>query len=372
MNAGMLGFFSGFPDRRFPDGIAERLRTELTDRESLTFVSAWPEDGRRNDEDAAGMHRMFAERGMGFARFGVIDARTEAAEARRMIREASCVFLMGGHATNQMRMIREKGIADEIRENRGVILGVSAGAMNMGKRCVDVWESPEPYDGLGLADLTVKAHFGTEEDGLAQTLRRISMELPVCAMEDESAVFIKADGTACAGALHWIDRGTVLPFSPEILTRRGSAETEILLRQAEDILKAEPWYTAAMSNLSALLAESLPDLNWAGFYLLRDGRLVVGPFQGKPACIHIPVGKGVCGTAAAQNRMQVVPDVHAFPGHIACDSASASEIVIPIRGDGEIRAVLDIDSPVPNRFGAADAAALADFVRTTEKHISWE
>lgn len=370
MNARMLGFFSGFPDRRFPGGIAERLRAELTERESLVFVSAWPEDGRRNDEDAEGMHRMFAERGTGFARFGVIDARTEAEEARRMIREASCVFLMGGHATKQMRMIREKGIADEIRRNRGVILGVSAGAMNMGKRCVDIWESPEPYDGLGLADLTVKAHFGTEEDETAETLRQVSMELPVCAMEDESAVFITEDGVTCEGAPRWIDRGAALPFSAEIPARRK--EAEILLRQAEDILKAEPWYTAAMSNLSALLKESLPDLNWAGFYLLRDGRLTVGPFQGKPACIHIPAGKGVCGTAAAQNRMQVVPDVHAFPGHIACDSASASEIVIPIRGGGAVRAVLDIDSPVRDRFGAADAAVLADFVRTIEKHISWE
>lgn len=146
----------------------------------------------------------------------------------------------------------------------------------------------------------------------------------------------------------------------------------LLLQQAEGILDAEPWYTAAMSNLSALVASSMEGLNWAGFYLYRNGRLVVGPFQGKPACIHIPAGKGVCGTATAQDRIQVVPDVHAFPGHIACDSASASEIVIPIHGDGRIRAVLDIDSPVKDRFTEKDAAGLAEFVRLIEKKISWE
>ena len=140
---------------------------------------------------------------------------------------------------------------------------------------------------------------------------------------------------------------------------RKTTDYALLLQQAEGMLDVEPWYMAAMSNLSALIASSIEELNWAGFYLLRNGRLVVGPFQGKPACIHIAAGKGVCGTAVAQDRIQVVPDVHAFPGHIACDSASASEIVIPIHGGGEIRAVLDIDSPVPDRFSAEDAAGLA-------------
>ena len=102
-----------------------------------------------------------------------------------------------------------------------------------------------------------------------------------------------------------------------------------LTRQAEALLEAEPWAIAAFSNLSALLMQTMPDLNWAGFYLVRHGGLTVGPFQGKPACIHIPFGKGVCGTAAAEDRTQLVPDVHQFPGHIACDDASASEMVIP-------------------------------------------
>ena len=146
----------------------------------------------------------------------------------------------------------------------------------------------------------------------------------------------------------------------------------LLTQQASGILEEEPWYTAAMSNLSALIAESLADLNWAGFYLIRDQQLTVGPFQGKPACIHIPVGKGVCGTAILQDRMQVVPDVHAFPGHIACDSASASEIVIPIHSGDRIAAVLDIDSPVKDRFSAEDAEGLTELVRLIEQKISWE
>ena len=145
----------------------------------------------------------------------------------------------------------------------------------------------------------------------------------------------------------------------------------LLAQQASGILDAEPWYTAAMSNLSALIAESMADLNWAGFYLIRGQQLTVGPFQGKPACIHIPVGKGVCGTAILQDRMQVVPDVHEFPGHIACDSASASEIVIPIHSGERIAAVLDIDSPVKGRFTEVDREGLEKLVKVIEKGVSW-
>ena len=142
--------------------------------------------------------------------------------------------------------------------------------------------------------------------------------------------------------------------------------------QAEGMLEAEPWYVAVFSNLSALIMDTLPELNWAGFYLVRDGGLTVGPFQGKPACIHIGSGKGVCGTAVGKDETVVVPDVHLFPGHIACDSASESEIVIPVHGDGRIRAVLDIDSPVKNRFSAEDRAGLESLVRTIEGRVKWE
>ena len=132
----------------------------------------------------------------------------------------------------------------------------------------------------------------------------------------------------------------------------------MIWEQATGLLEAEPWYVAALSNLSALIMDMLPDLNWAGFYLMKDGRLVVGPFQGKPACIHIDPGKGVCGTAVSRNETIAVPEVHLFPGHIACDGASESEIVIPVRENGRVLAVMDIDSPVKNRFSEEDRTGL--------------
>jgi len=147
---------------------------------------------------------------------------------------------------------------------------------------------------------------------------------------------------------------------------------QLLAEQAKGILEAEPWYVSALSNLSSLIASSLPDLNWAGFYLFRNGKLTVGPFQGKPACIHIAPGKGVCGTAAAGNETVLVPDIHQFPGHIACDSTSVSEIVIPIHADGKVAAVLDIDSPVRNRFTPEDREGLEKLVRLIEEKLSWK
>ena len=144
-----------------------------------------------------------------------------------------------------------------------------------------------------------------------------------------------------------------------------------LTGQAEGMLEAEPWYVAALSNLSALIMAMLPDLNWAGFYFVRDGGLTVGPFQGKPACIHIGSGKGVCGTAVARDETVLVPDVHQFPGHIACDSASASEIVIPVHAEGRVAAVLDIDSPLKDRFTPEDREGLEQLVRIIEEGISW-
>ena len=157
-------------------------------------------------------------------------------------------------------------------------------------------------------------------------------------------------------------------------TEKGSANMDyrVICEQASGLLEAEPWYVAALSNISALVMDSLPDLNWAGFYLMRDGRLVVGPFQGKPACIHIDPGKGVCGTAVSRNETVVVPDVHLFPGHIACDGASESEIVIPVRENGQVRAVMDIDSPVKSRFSPEDRAGLEALVRAIEERVSWE
>ena len=140
-----------------------------------------------------------------------------------------------------------------------------------------------------------------------------------------------------------------------------------LCAQLAAITDGIPYETANLANASALLWEHLEGINWAGFYKMEDGKLVLGPFQGKPACIVIPVGRGVCGTAVAENATQLVANVHDFPGHIACDSASNSEIVIPIRKDGGIWGVLDIDSPLFGRFSAEDQAGLEQFAAILEQ-----
>jgi len=141
----------------------------------------------------------------------------------------------------------------------------------------------------------------------------------------------------------------------------------LLCQSLAAITDGVPYETANLANASALIREYLPDLNWAGFYKMTGGKLVLGPFQGKTACIEIAVGRGVCGTAALENKTQLVPDVHQFPGHIACDCASNSEIVVPIRVDGKIWGVLDIDSPVIGRFSEEDKNGLEDFVKILEK-----
>ena len=138
---------------------------------------------------------------------------------------------------------------------------------------------------------------------------------------------------------------------------------ELIISQAQQLAADSEWDITLYANISALIYDSFEDLNWAGFYLMRDGRLHLGPFQGKVACTVIPVGKGVCGTAVERGEVIRVDDVHAFPGHIACDSASESEIVLPIRRNGEIIGVLDIDSPIRARFSEEDEKAL---VRITE------
>lgn len=143
----------------------------------------------------------------------------------------------------------------------------------------------------------------------------------------------------------------------------------LLSRKLQALTEGIPYQIANLANASALLWQELPDINWAGFYLMEDGALILGPFQGKTACIRIPVGKGVCGTAVAEDTAQLVPDVHAFPGHIACDSASRSEIVIPIRNSGEIFGVLDIDSPFEGRFSENDLEGLARFVEILEQAL---
>ena len=129
-----------------------------------------------------------------------------------------------------------------------------------------------------------------------------------------------------------------------------SARCEAIYDQACALVEGETHLLANLSNLAALLYDALSEVNWVGFYLLDGGELVLGPFCGKPACIRIQPGRGVCGTALAQARTQLVPDVHAFPGHIACDGASRSELVVPLRLDGRVVGVIDLDSPTPARF----------------------
>lgn len=136
-----------------------------------------------------------------------------------------------------------------------------------------------------------------------------------------------------------------------------------LARELEALVAGERDAVANAANAAALLFHGLPDLNWAGFYLMRGGELVLGPFQGRPACLRIPLGRGVCGTAAAQSRSLVVADVHAFPGHIACDAASRSELVVPLLRDGAVIGVLDLDSPVPGRFDDDDRAGCETLAR---------
>ncbi|GBR23034.1 hypothetical protein GCM10010937_05420 [Gluconobacter japonicus] len=146
--------------------------------------------------------------------------------------------------------------------------------------------------------------------------------------------------------------------------------TEDLLPTVESVVSSEPDMIANMANIAALLFEALPDINWSGFYLWKEDQLVLGPFQGRLACTRIPLGKGVCGTVAAQKTTLVVPDVHAFPGHIACDAASESEIVIPVLKEGALIGVLDIDSPIKNRFQDADRILLEKIVSALEKTLT--
>lgn len=154
-------------------------------------------------------------------------------------------------------------------------------------------------------------------------------------------------------------------------TYKGSKEKqyEMLHKQLKALLEDEPNRIANLSNASALLNQFLNETNWVGFYLMEDVELVLGPFQGLPACVRIPLGKGVCGTAAGENKTMRVEDVHAFPGHIACDAASQSEIVIPLVKDGVVIGVLDIDSPVKSRFDEEDQKGLETFAEVLTKYI---
>ncbi|MCC3374608.1 GAF domain-containing protein [Cohnella sp. REN36] len=154
-------------------------------------------------------------------------------------------------------------------------------------------------------------------------------------------------------------------FQPQSYGADRAANEKLLLEQLRHLIDGEPNRIANLANASALLRTYLTEINWVGFYLLEGGELVLGPFQGLPACVRIPLGRGVCGTSAARGETIRVPDVHQFPGHIACDAASQSEIVVPLRSaDGELLGVLDIDSPVKARFDEDDQRFLERFALT--------
>lgn len=151
-----------------------------------------------------------------------------------------------------------------------------------------------------------------------------------------------------------------------------NVDYDLLTAQLRGLIGQDSYFVPALSNAAALLWETLEDINWVGFYFVRDNQLVLGPFQGKVACIHIQKGRGVCGTAWETDTVQLIPNVHEFPGHIACDSASNSEIVIPIHSKGEVVAVLDIDSPYLNRFTNDDKNGLIKVSNLLSSSLSWD
>jgi peptidase E len=172
-------------------------------------VSAWPADYAKNDYESTGMHGMFEEIGLPFTQYYILDDRIEPLYAVQLIREASCIFLMGGHPGLQLRFIQEKGLNSAICESPAVIFGVSAGAINMAKRSLDTKESPVPYAGLGLADITVKPHFEPTNQQVKSGLLEISMNLPIYAMEDDSAIFVADGKTSTTGVIHHINKGKI-------------------------------------------------------------------------------------------------------------------------------------------------------------------
>lgn len=208
-----FGFFSGFPDRRFPCEIAERLKATLCSCESLVFVSAWPSDYEQNDADSDGMHEMFVEWGLGFGCHCVIDERTDAATAAELIRSADCVFFMGGHPGLQFGLIQNLGIDKAICESDSTVLGVSAGSINMARRSLDTKESLVPYDGMGLADVTIKPHFEPENKQVLADLLQVSAELPIYATTDNSAIFVVGGKTEFIGEIYLVDKGEIKSIS---------------------------------------------------------------------------------------------------------------------------------------------------------------
>ncbi len=203
MRKELLGVFSGFPEHHFPEEIAERLRAELTDRDSIVFITACPAAYEQNDADCEGMYEMFAEQGLPYGMHTVLDQRTDPEKARELVKQADCIFLMGGGVCKeQLALLREKGCYDALKDSHAAIFGVSAGAMNMACQTVDFHDSLEAFDGLGFTNLTVSCHHDETDTWRYEQTLRMSEDRIVYAMEDRSAFFIKkgkidAIGTIC-------------------------------------------------------------------------------------------------------------------------------------------------------------------------------
>ena len=216
MNARIIGLFSGFPEHHFDDAHVVVLRENLSKRDSIVFISADPENYTQNDDDRDGMHEMFAECGLAFAQKDVIDRRTDARKAVKLVREADCIWLMGGESKWQIELIRDLGLDVELHKSRAMILGVSAGSMNLGHLVAYVWEEPEFYEAVGLTNIIIKSHF-KEGEWFIPILMKMSMLHPIIAMEDMSAIFLKGDDIWKIGNMYLIDNGKIGPITEEKL-----------------------------------------------------------------------------------------------------------------------------------------------------------
>ena len=216
MNARLLGLFSGFPEHHFNDALSAVLLENLPKRDLIVFISADPENYAQNDDDRDGMHEMLAEIGLAFAVKQVIDRRTGAEEAVKLVREADCIWLMGGEPTRQLRLIRDLGLDTELHKSKAVILGVSAGSMNLGRTVAYIWDDPYFYEALGLTNITIKAHY-EEGEWFVPRLLEMAKTHPIVAMEDMSAIFVKGDDVWKVGEMHLIDKGEIGPITDEKL-----------------------------------------------------------------------------------------------------------------------------------------------------------
>ena len=211
MDYRLLGFFSGFPEG-FPWDVANRLREELTELDSLVLIASETALHAKVDRYAAQWRGWFEEIELPFGAYHTIDDRIKPAHAVQLVQEASCVILMGGDPEQQMRFLRETGLDEAIRQTRAAILGLSAGAVNMAVRSLRIWDSQAPRAGLGLVDITVYPHFAPDDKETLATLLSTSGQLPICAMEDDSAIFVSGDRVSSMGDIHWIQRGEICPL----------------------------------------------------------------------------------------------------------------------------------------------------------------